>query len=85
MDFMAMSDITICMDAELVQQLQELLSELGLDMTTFLTLAAEQAVREQAIPFSSTTEKIPNAEAIRAMQDAEKGTESAGHSRRLTN
>lgn len=48
---MANTNITIRIDEVLKAQLQELLSELGMDVTTFFTLAAKQAVREQALPF----------------------------------
>ncbi len=48
---MANTNITMRMDETLKSQLQELLSELGLDLTTFFTMAAKQAVREQALPF----------------------------------
>lgn len=49
---MANTNITIRVDEKLKAELQELLSYLGLDMTTFFTLAAKQAIREQAIPFN---------------------------------
>lgn len=48
---MAGKNITMRIDESLKCQLQELLSELGMDITTFFTLAAKQAVREQALPF----------------------------------
>lgn len=48
---MANTNITIRIDEELKTQLQELVSNLGMDLTTFFTLAAKQAVREQALPF----------------------------------
>ena len=48
---MANTNITIRVDEKLKVELQKLLSYLGLDMTTFFTLAAKQAIREQAIPF----------------------------------
>lgn len=48
---MASTNVTMRMDEELKSQLQELMSNLGMDMTTFFTLAAKQAVREQALPF----------------------------------
>ena len=48
---MANTNITIRIDEELKSQLQELLSDLGMDLTTFFTLAAKQAIREQALPF----------------------------------
>lgn len=48
---MATTNITMRIDEQLKSQLQALLSDLGLDLTTFFTLAAKQAVREQALPF----------------------------------
>lgn len=48
---MATTNITMRMDETLKAQLQELMSNLGMDMTTFFTMAAKQAVREQALPF----------------------------------
>lgn len=49
--YMANTNITMRIDSTLKEQLQELMSNLGLDMTTFFTMAAKQAVREQALPF----------------------------------
>ena len=46
-----MANVTMRIDETLKAQLQELMSSLGLDMTTFFTMAAKQAVREQALPF----------------------------------
>ena len=48
---MANTNVTMRMDETLKAQLQELMSNLGLDLTTFFTMAAQQAVREQALPF----------------------------------
>ena len=48
---MANTNINIRIDEELKIQLQELMSNLGMDMTTFFILAAKQAIREQALPF----------------------------------
>ena len=48
---MANTNLTMRIDEELKTQLQDLMSNLGMDMTTFFTLAAKQAVREQALPF----------------------------------
>lgn len=48
---MATTSVTIRIDETLKSQLQELMSNLGMDMTTFFTMAAKQAVREQALPF----------------------------------
>lgn len=44
------------------------MSNLGMDLTTFFTVAAKQAVREQRVPFSINM-NIPNAETIRAMEE----------------
>ncbi len=49
--YMANTNVTMRIDETLKAQLQELMSSLGLDMTTFFTMAAKQAVREQALPF----------------------------------
>lgn len=48
---MATSNINIRIDEKTKMELQELLSKLGLDMTSFFVLAAKQAVREQGLPF----------------------------------
>ena len=65
---MATTNITMRIDEELKAQLQELVSNLGMDMTTFFTLSAKQAVREQRIPFPISMEG-PNADTIRAIED----------------
>lgn len=64
---MATTNITMRMDAGIKAQLQELMSDLGMDMTTFFTLAAKQAVREQRIPFEISRE-VPNKETIEAIE-----------------
>ena len=46
-----MANVTIRIDENLKSQLQELVTGLGLDVTTFFIMAAKQAVREQALPF----------------------------------
>lgn len=67
---MATTNITMRMDEALKSQLQELMSNLGMDMTTFFTIAAKQAVREQAIPFRPSM-KTPNMETLKAMAEVE--------------
>lgn len=69
---MAMTSVTMRIDSELKRQLQELMGNLGLDMSTFFVMSAKQAVREQAIPFRVSMEN-PNKETLKAMLDAEKG------------
>ena len=67
---MANTNVTMRIDENLKSQLQELMSDLGLDMTTFFTMAAKQAIREQALPFNVSRE-IPNKETIEAFQEVE--------------
>lgn len=67
---MATTSITMRIDDKVKEQLQELMKDLGLDMTTFFTMAAKQAIREQAIPFSVSRE-IPNQETIEAFKEVE--------------
>ena len=50
-----MANITIRIDDDIKKQLQELMTELGLDITTYFTMAAKQAIREPGIPFEITT------------------------------
>ena len=69
---MATTNITMRIDEELKMQLQELVSNLGMDMTTFFTISAKQAVREQRIPFAISMD-IPNAETIRVIDDVRHG------------
>ncbi len=68
---MATTNITMRIDVELKSQLQDLVSNLGMDMTTFFTMAAKQAVREQALPFLPSLD-VPNSETLAAMKEAEK-------------
>lgn len=54
---MATTNIIMRIDEDLKVQLQELVSNLGMDMTTFFTISAKQAVREQRIPFAISSVK----------------------------
>lgn len=65
---MATTNITMRIDAGIKTQLQELMSDLGLDLTTFFTMAAKQAIREQRIPFEISRD-IPNAETKEAIEE----------------
>jgi len=65
---MATTNVTMRIDEELKKQLQELVSNLGLDMTTFFTMSAKQAVREQRIPFEVSM-NVPNEETRAAFEE----------------
>lgn len=64
---MANTNVTMRIDETLKAQLQELMSNLGLDMTTFF----KQAVREQALPFKPDMNETPNIETLKAMAETE--------------
>lgn len=72
---MANVNVTMRIDETLKTQLQQLMSNLGLDMTTFFTMAAKQAVREQALPFQPSMDTVPNMETLKAMAEVEYLTE----------
>ena len=65
---MAKVSTNINLDPELKKTAQELFADLGLDLTTAVTLFLKQAVREQRIPFEIKREN-PNAETSTAMND----------------
>lgn len=65
---MATTNITMRIDTAIKAQLQDLMSDLGLDMTTFFTLAAKQAIREQRIPFE-VARGVPNEETMEALEE----------------
>lgn len=68
---MANTNITMRIDEHLKAQLQELMNNLGLDVTTFFTMAAKQAVREQALPFRPNMDSVPNTETLKAIGEVE--------------
>ena len=67
---MATTNVTMRIDTNVKAQLQELMSDLGLDMTTFFTMAAKQAIREQRIPFDVARDNF-NAETLEAFREVE--------------
>lgn len=68
---MATTKLTMRIDEQVKNQLQELMANLGLDMTTFFTMAAKQAIREQALPFRPNMDSVPNMETLQAMGEVE--------------
>lgn len=69
-DIMATTNVTMRMDEDLKAQLQELLGNIGMDMTTFFIMTAKQAIREQGLPFQPTLE-VPNMETLKAFAEVE--------------
>ncbi len=58
----------ISLDSDLKKAGQELFTDLGLDMTTAVTLFIKQCLRVQGLPFAVTRDN-PNAETIAAMNE----------------
>jgi DNA-damage-inducible protein J len=80
---MAQTSISIRMDETLKTQAENLFSELGMNMTTAITVFARQAVRQQKIPFDVTANPFWSAENQKrlgkAMADMEMGRNCAVH------
>ncbi len=67
---MATTNVTMRIDAKVKSQLQELMADLGLDLTTYFTMAAKQAIREQRIPFEISRDHF-NTETLEAFREVE--------------
>ncbi len=65
---MAKVSTNISLDADLKKASQELYSDLGMDLTTAVTIFLKQSLRVQGLPFSVTREN-PNAETAAAMNE----------------
>lgn len=65
---MAKVSTNINLDPALKKSAQELFSNLGMDLTTAVTLFLKQSVREQGIPFTITC-AVPNAETRAALNE----------------
>ena len=68
---MSTSSINIRLDNNLKCDSEKLFSELGLNMTTAITMFLRQAVCDQAIPFRICKYPRPNAITLAAMREAE--------------
>ena len=53
-----MANISIRMEDKLKQQAEELFSDLGMNLTTAITIFVKQSIREQRIPFEITRETL---------------------------
>lgn len=67
---MATTSMTIRMDSALKKQAQELFTELGMDMTTAVTIFLRQAIQRQGLPFEVTL-KRPNTETLEALAEVQ--------------
>ena len=65
---MARTSTNISLDPQLKHDSQELFADLGIDLSTAITLFLKQSLRVQGLPFA-VTRKNPNAETIAAMNE----------------
>lgn len=63
-------NLSIRMDRNLKEQADSLFAELGMNMTTAMTVFVRQSVRQGKIPFEISLEK-PNAETLAAIREIE--------------
>ncbi len=67
---MAKVSTNISLDPKLKEKSIQLFSNIGIDLSTAITLFLSQAVREQRIPFEITL-SVPNKDTIDALNEAE--------------
>lgn len=67
-----MANVAFRMDDKLKTEMQALVKNLGMDLTTAFNIFAQQAVREQRIPFEIKMD-VPNKETIQAMNNVLEG------------
>ena len=70
---MAQATLSIRVDSQLKKDFDYFCQDMGMNMTTALSVFMRQAVRENRIPFEIKGD-IPNAETIKAIEETEKGT-----------
>ena len=69
---MATTNLNVRIDAELKRQSEEIFNELGLTMSTALTVFLRQTIRYNGIPFDMRL-NMPNEETLAAIQDVNLG------------
>jgi len=67
---MATTNLNIRIDTDLKKKSEEIFNELGLTMSTALTVFLRQTVRSNGIPFEMRLNR-PNAETLEAIQDVD--------------
>ncbi len=68
---MATTNLNIRVDADLKKQAEDIFNELGLNMSTALTVFLRQTVRSNGIPFEMKLD-TPNAETLAAIEEVER-------------
>lgn len=57
---MTVSRLNMRIDGELKEQAKEVYQDLGMDLTTAVTIFLKQSVREQRLPFQPSREPVEN-------------------------
>ena len=65
---MATTNLNVRIDANLKKEAEQIFKELGLNMSTALTVFLRQTVRSNGIPFDMRLD-VPNAETLAAIND----------------
>lgn len=65
---METANVNFRLDKQTKKEAEELFEDLGLNMTTALTMFVKASIREQGIPFEVRRD-IPNAETIAAIEE----------------
>ena len=55
---MSLANINICIDNDVKSEAQNILTSLGLDMTTAINIFLRQTIRQRGIPFAVTEEPV---------------------------
>ena len=66
---MATTNLNVRVDTELKKSAEKVFGELGMSLTTALTVFLRQSVRSNGIPFDLRLE-VPNEETLKAIDDA---------------
>ena len=62
--------ITVRVDENIKQQAEDMLSEIGLNMTTYINSSLRALVREKKVPFELTTKQQSNAEYLEKLDES---------------
>ncbi|MBR5487408.1 MAG: type II toxin-antitoxin system RelB/DinJ family antitoxin [Phascolarctobacterium sp.] len=81
---MAQANVNIRMDAELKNNLDQLCNELGMTISTAVTIFAKAMVRNGGIPFDVRI-ATPNKETLEAFQEIEEMKKNPSAYKRYTN
>ena len=62
--------ITVRIDESIKQQAEDMLNEIGLNMTTYINSSLRALVREKKVPFELTTKQQANAEYLAKLDES---------------